>query len=214
MHVGECTHIYMYIYIYIFIYILCRLTGICFYSNPSTTPCAAPPWPGWVATGAAERTDESSPTTSPKQFRHCLVWATPPAWDWAPPACDPPSLCWLAKKKQGRAKEEHKTLKTSKIMAVWFDPSILLAVNTPNSYKTLPTAKTHSRTTLYKLQTDVFLISGCLEKKRRETCCNKEAVGGGVFLNFLPCSFVWKKKKNFILQCAACAVPFQWSCWR
>lgn len=31
------------------------------------------------------------------------------------------------------------------------------------------------------------------KKKRREMCCNKESVGG-VFLNFLQCSFVWKKK--------------------
>lgn len=36
-------------------------------------------------------------------------------------------------------------------------------------------------------------------------CCNKEAVNGA-FLNFLQCSRV--EKKNFILQCDACAVPF------
>lgn len=117
----------------------CGLTAACLfgpYSNPSTTPCAAPPWPGWVATGAAERTDESSPTTSPRPFRRCPVWATPPAWDWVPPACNHHVAVLAARNRQGGAEEEHKTLKTSKIMAVRFDPYILLAVNTPNLNKT------------------------------------------------------------------------------
>lgn len=38
--------------------------------------------------------------------------------------------------------------------------------------------------------------------KRREMCCNKEAVNGA-FLNFLQCSFMWIKK-NLILQPALC----------
>lgn len=76
-----------------------------------------------------------------------------------------------------------------------------------NSYKTLLTAKMHSRATPYKLRADsqrVFFrrFEKQMLNKRREMCCNKEAVNGA-FLNFLQCSFMWIKK-NLILQPALC----------
>lgn len=58
------------------------------WSNPSTTPCAAPPWPGWAGTAAGGRTGGSSHMTSPKLCRRCRAWATRPAWAWEPLACD------------------------------------------------------------------------------------------------------------------------------
>lgn len=68
---------------------ICRLTLLCLHpSNPSTTPCAAPPWPGWAGTAAGGRTGGSSHMTSPKLCRRCRAWATRPPWAWEPPACD------------------------------------------------------------------------------------------------------------------------------
>lgn len=80
------------------------LTVTCFVSdsNPSMTPCAAPPWPGWVAMGVAERMVESLPTTSPRPFRRCPAWATLPAWDWAPPACEHQHDCACGEGQAGR----------------------------------------------------------------------------------------------------------------
>lgn len=57
-------------------------------SNPSTTPCAAPRWPGWVGMVAVGRTGGSSHMTSPKLCRRCRAWATRQAWAWEPLACD------------------------------------------------------------------------------------------------------------------------------
>lgn len=176
-------------------------------------PCAAPPWPGWVATGVAERTDESSPMTSPRPFRRCPVWATPPAWDWVPPACDHHMTVLAARNRQGGAKEEHMTKRTSKIMAVQFDPSSLLADNAPNSLKTLLTAKMHSRTVLanYEQRLATFFLNKWMfekeiPKRRREMCCNKEAVKGACFWIFLRCSYMWEKKELYSsvwrLRCA------------
>lgn len=74
----------------------------------------------------------------------------------------------------------------------------------PKSFKTLLTAKMHSQTAPYKLRTETrnifffFLIKWMFEKeireRRREMCCNKEAVNGACFWNFLQCSFMWGKK--------------------
>ena len=78
-------------------------------------------------------------------------------------------------------------------MAVWFDPSFLLAVNVPDLNKTLPTAKMHSRTAHYKTETRNIFFNKWMfektdtEKKKRDLCCNKEAVNGACFWNFLQC---------------------------
>uniref|UniRef100_A0A7N9AVS2 Glutamate receptor, ionotropic, AMPA 1a n=2 Tax=Mastacembelus armatus TaxID=205130 RepID=A0A7N9AVS2_9TELE len=85
--------------------------------------------------------------------------------------------------RQGGAEEEHKTLRASKIMAVWFATSTLLAVNAPNSYKTrtrlhlLPKCTLKPLLANYKQTRNFFLITGCLKKD----------VGG-------------KKKKGNVLQ--------------
>uniref|UniRef100_A0A3Q3M0W1 Glutamate receptor, ionotropic, AMPA 1a n=1 Tax=Mastacembelus armatus TaxID=205130 RepID=A0A3Q3M0W1_9TELE len=89
----------------------------------------------------------------------------------------------LGRNRQGGAEEEHKTLRASKIMAVWFATSTLLAVNAPNSYKTrtrlhlLPKCTLKPLLANYKQTRNFFLITGCLKKD----------VGG-------------KKKKGNVLQ--------------
>lgn len=63
-----------------------------------------------------------------------------------------------------------------------------------------------------------FLVSGCLKnryrKKEGKRAAIKKSSTGRVFgLFFFFTVFIYvEKKKSFILQCDACAVPFRWSC--
>lgn len=62
-----------------------------------------------------------------------------------------------------------------------------------------------------------FLVSGCLKnryrKKEGKRAAIKKSSTGRVFGLFFFTVFIYvEKKKNFILQCDACAVPFRWSC--
>lgn len=137
-------------------------------------------------------------------------------------------LCWRRGDRQGGAEEEeHRTLitskKTTKPMAVRFDPSILPAFPTwTKTYcqngllKTAPRKWwTENRNFFF-----FFLVSGCLKnryrKKEGKRAAIKKSSTGRVFgLFFFFTVFIYvEKKKSFILQCDACAVPFRWSCWR
>lgn len=84
-------------------------------------------------------------------------------------------------------------------MAVWFDPSFLLAVNVPDLNKTLPTAKMHSRTAHYKTETrNIFFNKWMFEKtdteEKKGICAAiKKPSTGRVFGIFYSVNFCGKK---------------------
>lgn len=172
------------------------------------TPCAAPPWPGWVAMGAAERTDESSLTISPRPFRRCPAWATLPAWDWVLLACDrhvampgdEVQAGWGRRRAQRLTKKTKQTkkTKTSDTMAVQFDPSICLAVDVHVQNKTY----VYCQSALYELGTDSHRSFFFFFKWRARWDAIKQ----------LSMACVFTPETNPTLQFDSCAVPFQWSC--
>lgn len=128
-----------------------------------------------------------------------------------------------ARNRQGGAGEEHKTLNDLKNHGcpVWpiYPPGCQRArLEQDLTYCQNALLNRSLQTTKRRLAT-FFLINGCLKKryrekkKRREMCCNKEAVNGACFWIFYSVHLCGKKK-NLILQCDACAVPSRWSCWR
>lgn len=186
------------------------------------TPCAAPPCPGWAATGAAERTDESSPMTSPRPFRHCPAWATPPAWVWVPLACERHMTVLGV----GGGEEQAGWGRKSK--RLWWPPNSWLSGLTPSWLSTCPS---QTRLNLLPKCTLASLLTNYRDsrhfftkwmfgkrdigKKSEKMCCNKEACNGACFWIFYSVHLCGEKKqkKNLTLQCDACVVPFQWSCW-
>lgn len=133
-------------------------------------------------------------------------------------------VTWLAvRNRQGGAEEEHKTLNDLKNHGcpVWpiYSPGCQRAQHEQDltycqnalSDRSLQTKNRDSQLFFFLNE---WMLDKEILKKRREMCCNKEAVTGACFWIFLQCSFMWGREKNIILQCDTCAVPFRWSCWR